>query len=43
MLKVIAWALTLLGTAVWRFGYFTTGTSSIVEWNSVLPAWISDY
>ena len=42
MVKVIAWIMTLLGTAVWLYGYFTVGTPPLFDY-SVLSAWISNY
>ena len=37
------WALTLVGCALWTYGYFKVGSSPIVNWSAFSPHWISDY
>ena len=43
MVNTIGWVLSLLGTAIWLFGYFTTGTQSLAEWPNIVPDWIAAY
>jgi hypothetical protein len=39
----IGWAATLLGSAVWIYGYFASGSSSIMDWPAFAPHWIAEY
>lgn len=39
----IGWAATLLGCALWTYGYFAGGGSSIFDWPTLAPRWISEY
>ena len=39
---VWGWAITLLGCALWIYGYFITGSTSFLNWPSFAPSWIAD-
>ena len=39
---VIGWVICLAGTAVWFYGYFATGTPSLIDWHAFVPWWLSD-
>jgi len=40
---IIGWIIELAGTALWLFGYFTTGNPSVIDWHASAPWWISDF
>jgi hypothetical protein len=40
---IIGWALMLAGTALWLYGYFTTGHPSLIEWRADSPWWIAEF
>jgi hypothetical protein len=40
---VMGWVLTVAGSALWTLGYFTFGSSSLLDWPAFSPQWISDY
>lgn len=39
----VAWVVTLLGCALWTYGYFVGGSPSIIDWPAIAPHWIADY
>jgi len=39
----IGWAATLLGCALWTYGYFVGGSPSIFDWTAIAPHWIAEY
>lgn len=39
----IGWAATLLGCALWTYGYFAGGSPSIFDWPVFAPQWIAEY
>jgi hypothetical protein len=40
---VIGWIVSLLGTALWVYGYFAAGNRSVVDWHANTPWWIADF
>lgn len=40
---IAGWVLTIAGCIVWTVGYFITGSTSLLDWRSFSPTWISDY
>ena len=40
---IIGWLIELLGVAVWLYGYVSTGSPSIVDWQTIAPSWIADW
>ena len=40
---VTLWAAMIVGTALWGYGLFVTGTAPIIDWKSNAPWWIADY
>jgi hypothetical protein len=38
----IGWIIELAGTALWLYGYFTTGNPSLIAWQASTPWWIAD-
>ena len=35
--------LKLAGIALWLYGYLSEGTTSLIQWSSFSPEWISAY
>ena len=40
---IAGWVATGLGTALWVYGYFATGTPALIAWASFLPDWAADW
>ena len=40
---VTLWAAMIVGTALWGYGVFVTGTAPFIDWKSNAPWWIADY
>jgi hypothetical protein len=40
---IIGWIISLAGTALWTYGYFTHGHPSLIDWRVYTPWWIADY
>ena len=40
---VTLWAAMIVGTALWGYALFVTGTAPIIDWKSNAPWWIADY
>ena len=39
----IGWAATLLGCALWTYGYFAGGSRPFIDWLELAPRWIAEY
>ena len=39
----IGWGITLLGCALWGWGYFVTNSLPFVNWSGFAPHWISEF
>jgi hypothetical protein len=42
-LAVAGWIMSLAGTALWAYGYFSTGTPPFFNWDAVSPWWIAEW
>jgi hypothetical protein len=40
---VFGWIIELAGVALWFYGYFTTGSPSLIDWHAITPWWIADF
>ena len=40
---IIGWIVSLVGTAVWLYGYYMTGNPSLIDWHAHTPWWIADF
>ena len=40
---IIGWVIEIAGTALWCYGYFTTGHPPLVGWRAYTPWWIADF
>jgi hypothetical protein len=41
LLVILGWTASLIGLALWTYGYFAAGTPSFVAWSSLVPTWLS--
>ena len=35
--------ISLLGTALWVYGYFAHGNPSLIDWQANTPRWIAEF
>jgi hypothetical protein len=40
---IIGWIVALIGTALWIYGYFATGSPSLIDWHANTPWWVADF
>jgi hypothetical protein len=40
---IAGWVISLAGTALWLYGYYTTGHAPFVDWKIHTPWWIADF
>ena len=40
---IVGWIITLAGTALWTYGYFAMGNTSLIDWHTLTPWWIADF
>jgi hypothetical protein len=40
---VFGYGVSLIGSAVWLYGYFVGGSPPLVRWDAISPWWIADY
>jgi hypothetical protein len=40
---VVGQIVSLIGGALWIFGYFTTGHRSLINWQAHTPSWIAEF
>ena len=40
---IIGYITSLAGMALWLYGYFTTGTPSLIDWRTYTPWWVADF
>jgi uncharacterized membrane protein YGL010W len=38
----IGWIVSLVGTALWLYGYFAMGRPPLIDWQAHTPWWIAD-
>lgn len=41
--RIVGYLISTAGTALWLYGYFTTGHASLVDWHVHAPWWIANY
>ena len=41
--STLGWALTLVGCALWAYGYFGGGSPPLLNWSTFAPHWVADY
>ena len=42
-ISIIGWIIELGGTALWLYGYFATGSPTLINWHANTPWWIADF
>ncbi len=40
---ISGWVVTALGMILWVYGYFATGTPSLIAWGDYLPGWAAEW
>ena len=40
---ISGWIISLVGMALWLYGYYATGNPSIIVWHTYTPWWIADF
>jgi hypothetical protein len=40
---IVGWAIELMGTALWVYGYFVTGHPSLIDWHDITPSWFAEW
>ena len=40
---IAGWIVTVIGTALWIYGYFAKGNPPLINWQAQTPWWIADY
>jgi hypothetical protein len=40
---IVGWAIELIGTALWIYGYFVTGHPSLINWHDITPRWFAEW
>lgn len=43
IVNVVGWAIQLIGTVVWVYGYFATGHPSLIDWRHITPWWVAEW
>jgi hypothetical protein len=39
----LGWGLSIVGTALWAYGYFAGGLPALVDWPALVPEWIAEF
>ena len=40
---ILGWIFSIVGMALWLYGYFVTGNTSLIDWHANTPWWIADF
>lgn len=40
---ILGWVITLVGSVLWIYGYFVTGSPTLFDWKAHTPWWIADF
>jgi hypothetical protein len=40
---IAGWVICAVGTALWIYGYYSTGYPSLIDWHARTPWWIADF
>jgi len=40
---ILGWIASVVGMALWLYGYFVTGNPSLIDWHANTPWWIADF
>jgi len=41
--KIVGYLISIAGTILWIYGYFTTGNPSVIDWYAEAPEWIAKF
>ena len=42
-LVILGWAASIVGLALWTYGYFAGSAPPLVPWARLVPQWVSDW
>jgi hypothetical protein len=42
-IAALGWIIELVGSALWLYGYFSSGSPSLIDWHASTPWWIADF
>jgi hypothetical protein len=42
-IDITGWALSLVGIAIWLYGYLSSGHAALLDWPAYSPWWIADF
>ncbi len=42
-LKILGWVVSLVGTALYLYGYFSDGGAALINWPVYLPDWAVEF
>ncbi len=42
-LKTIGWVVSIIGTALYLYGYFAAGGTTFIDWPLYLPQWAAEF
>jgi len=42
-LALVGQIVSLIGAALWIFGYFATGHRSLIDWQAYTPPWVAEF
>jgi len=41
--RIVGYLISIGGTVLWIYGYFTTGDPSLIDWRVQAPEWIAKF
>ena len=41
--SILGWALTLVGSVLWTYGYFEGDSYALLNWSTFAPHWLAEY
>ena len=40
---IVGWAFTLIGAAMWVYGYYSVEAATFISWQEIAPSWFAEY
>ncbi len=40
---IVGWIISVAGIALWIYGYYSTGSPPLIDWQANTPWWIADF
>ena len=41
--RIVGYLISIAGTVLWIYGYFTAGDPSLIDWRARTPEWIAKF